>query len=383
MELPSTWPREAHRLRLALLTNAIPPYRVDTFIELARHVERFSVLVSSPRIAAGLEGSPVRIETVAGVRIPVWRRHPNGYRERGDLHLPVGIGRRLRRLEPHVVIAVELGIRTVQAIRYRLRNRDARLLIHADVSEDTERGDGALRRRFRTLALRFADRVLVNGRSGLRYVAALGYPAERIVLLPYATDVKRFCGERTARDATAEIRLLYVGQLIERKGVEPFLRLLADHLSRHPECKVRLTLAGAGDRAAAIRRIGLPANLRLDARGPIRHDDLPGVYAGADVFVLPTLADTWAVVVNEAMAGSLPVLGSVRSQAVDEMVIEGESGWRFDALAPDSVRDALDRMLRTPAERRREMGERARAAARLLSPDAVARRLAVACADAR
>ena len=53
------------------------------------------------------------------------------------------------------------------------------------------------------------------------------------------------------------------------------------------------------------------------------------VYAKASLFAFPTLADEWGVVVNEAMAAGLPVLGSIYSQAVEELVEDGVSGWVF------------------------------------------------------
>ena len=47
------------------------------------------------------------------------------------------------------------------------------------------------------------------------------------------------------------------------------------------------------------------------------------------VLVFPTLADEWGLVVNEALAAGVPVLGSLYSQAVEELVRDGENGWTF------------------------------------------------------
>ena len=59
------------------------------------------------------------------------------------------------------------------------------------------------------------------------------------------------------------------------------------------------------------------------------HERMAEVYAKASLFAFPTLADEWGVVVNEAMAAGLPVLGSIYSQAVEELVEDGVSGWVF------------------------------------------------------
>ena len=61
--------------------------------------------------------------------------------------------------------------------------------------------------------------------------------------------------------------------------------------------------------------------------------------------LFPTLSDTWGLVVNEAMAMGLPVLGSVKSQAVTELIEDGVSGWWFDPTSPQDLERAVDRAL--------------------------------------
>ena len=114
---------------------------------------------------------------------------------------------------------------------------------------------------------------------------------------------------------------------------------------------------------------------RFIPRGPLRVVVLPSqepramaaVYAQADAFVFPTCADEWGVVVNEALAAGLPVLGSIHSQAVEELCADGETGWLFDPEDASTVLAALDRALAASGEELAAMGARARARAR---PDA-------------
>jgi hypothetical protein len=50
------------------------------------------------------------------------------------------------------------------------------------------------------------------------------------------------------------------------------------------------------------------------------------------------MADEWGVVVNEALASGLPVLGSMHSQAVEELICDGVNGWKF---RPDNDADVI------------------------------------------
>jgi glycosyltransferase involved in cell wall biosynthesis len=111
----------------------------------------------------------------------------------------------------------------------------------------------------------------------------------------------------------------------------------------------------------------------LDA---VSYDRLPMLYANADIFVLPTLADEWGVVVNEAMAAGLPVLGSRHSQAVEELVTEDDTGWTFAPENHETVYDALDRALGSNSDTRQRMGTFARRRVLELTPERVADRIA-------
>jgi len=224
---------------------------------------------------------------------------------------------------------------------------------------------------------------MVNGRSGADYIRGLGFPGRAISMLPYATDVERFGTVQRLPGERGELRLLYVGRLIELKGLEPWIAALARALRQRPDRRVRLTVAGDGDRREAIERLELPPNLRLQLLGQTRYSELPRVYADADVLVMPSLGDTWGLVVNEAMASGLPVIGSSQTQAVVELIRDGVEGWIFSAAAPATVDEAIGRLLDAAPEKLAVMGADARRAALVLSPDHVASALLAACRKAR
>jgi glycosyltransferase involved in cell wall biosynthesis len=163
---------------------------------------------------------------------------------------------------------------------------------------------------------------------------------------------------------------------VERKGLLPFLVVLRRWTDEHPNVSVEFDIAGDGPLRPALESfVGAP-NLTVRILDPVPYDQLPGLYAGADVFVLPTLADEWGVVVNEAMAAGLPVLGSRHSQAVEELVSEDETGWTFTPESIDTVSDALDRALGSTVADRQRMGTIACRRALELTPDRMADRIA-------
>lgn len=365
---------------VVVLSNILPVYRVPDYVALSRIFPRLRILLSSRTSEENLAGSGSDLGTTSGLVIEYMRsliftqrqRHSRGFSRTATIFLPYDVLVRLLRIRPDVIISVEMGPRSAQACLYRLFSRRSKLIVHADVSERTEQGRGWLRYWMRKCILGLADAVIVNGEGGRRYVRRFGVASERIHTVPYSVQPDAYLSVDADRHPGEVLRLLYVGRFIPLKGLMPFLRTLAAWCESQPHRRVRWTLVGAGETSTELNAFRCPANLELRVRPAVDHAALPAVYGEADVFVLPTLADTWALVVQEAMLAGLPVLGSIHSQAAAELVSDGTTGWLFDPDHEDSVRNALDRCLSLDKPGLIAMGGAARARAATLTPDSVA-----------
>ena len=100
-----------------------------------------------------------------------------------------------------------------------------------------------------------------------------------------------------------------------------------------------------------------------------------GQVVASGILAFPTLADEWGMVVNEALAAGLPVLGSEYSQAAAELCDEDETGWLFRPDSPGDAERALDRAFDTSVERLNEMRAAARARVAPITPERSAERM--------
>jgi glycosyltransferase involved in cell wall biosynthesis len=365
-------------LRLALLTNFIPPYRLPLFLQLARHTSAFRVMISTTMEAdrfwnpefGGLDVCVQRTFTLHSVR-----KHPSGFRDTGYVHFPYDTIPRLIGFHPDIVISDQFGFRTLNALLYRLLFRRCRLLVWATISEATESGRSPTRLLLRHLIVRFADAIVTSARSGSRYLERFHAAPEKVFTIPQTADVAGFACVPLLRDASAGHRLLYVGRLIELKQVAPFTSILSEWCLAHPERPVEFWIAGDGPERAAIESLPLAPNLSLRLLGNIPYAELPEIYGRAGVLVLPSMADEWGLVVNEAMAAGLPVLGSVYSQAVQEMVEDGRTGWAYRIDHRDEVLQAVGRFFAASEAELERMRSAARETALSLTPQAVADRM--------
>jgi starch synthase len=176
-----------------------------------------------------------------------------------------------------------------------------------------------------------------------------GVPAERIVPLPYGVDTTRFCpapvfgAEQTERRPDGVFRALFVGRIGPRKGVRYLLEAWQRLALPHAE----LVLVGAAEREgrALLRRYaGRSRWLRA-----VPYTEVHRVYASADVFVFPSLAEGSAWVTYEAMAAGLPVVTTPTSGAV---LRHGVEGLIVPPRDVEALAAAIELLYRSPAMRR-------------------------------
>ena len=378
------------RPTVLLATNFCPPYRRPLFERLVQDRQWSQALLvfdvlqesNSTWSEGELGRGSVRMFSFSA---PRWVRHPvAGYRERRDLHVPLGLLPLLLRHRPDVVVSAELGVRSTLAALYaRLFRRG--LVLWICTTRHGEHGRSRARRWWRRRLLACAGAVMVNGLEGEAYVRALAprVPAVRtdaVFRVPYTVDNQRYYRKHEEpRPVGDRIRVLVVGQLVARKG----LRQLLDALRAAPDAwrALELRFVGTGplrsDLEALLARL-VPRGLAAEALGHVSWDALPATYSWGDVLLFPTLDDEWGIVVNEAMAAGLAVVGSRHAGAVDELVQEGETGWLFDPLDAPAFVGVLRRIAATPRDVFHAMGQRARAAIGSYSYDAAYDRLAAA-----
>jgi glycosyltransferase involved in cell wall biosynthesis len=350
-------------IRTALLMNFIAPYRLPLLRRLAAQVGELRIFVSTrmePNRSWTPDWTGLQVVLQKTLTLPWEFRRHTGVRQQTYLHFPFDTIPHLLRYDPAVIISGELGMRSLQAAMYRALRRDCRLIIWATLSEHTEHEWGLLRRCLRRAILAGADAVVVNGSSGDRYIRRFNRDVP-IVTMRQPVDVTLFSQRPIDRSAQQARRLIFSGRLIGAKGVVAAQADIAAWAAAHPDRLVEITWAGDGEMRAVLEQNPVPGNMRQTFTGHVGYQELAQLYSESGALLLPTLFDEWGLVVNEAMASGIPVLGSIYSQAVEELVEDGSTGWRFDPLQPGSFAAALDRFFGASLPELSEFRTRARA----------------------
>jgi glycosyltransferase involved in cell wall biosynthesis len=177
----------------------------------------------------------------------------------------------------------------------------------------------SLLRRFHNLT----QRTFVPTRAARRELAAAGF--ERLAIVGRGVDGERFTPAARSEALRAGWQagdgpvLLTVGRIAAEKNVELALRAFERARARRPS--TRMIVVGDGPLRAALEA----AHPHARFVGVKRGDELAAHYASADVFLFPSLSDTFGNVVLEALASGLPVV-SFDVAAASEHVRDGRSG---------------------------------------------------------
>jgi glycosyltransferase involved in cell wall biosynthesis len=152
--------------------------------------------------------------------------------------------------------------------------------------------------------------------------------------------------------------LLSVAAVIPGKGHDVLIDALAPLRGLHWHCQCVGSLERDPAFAERLRRRVLDSGMKSRVRfsGPQVEADLARSYAAADVFVLPSRAETYGMVIAEALARGLPIVAA-NVGGVPEALGQGVDGTRPGMLVPPgdpaALRDALRNWLEDASLRRR------------------------------
>ena len=363
----------APRHRLVILASTYPRWAGDHepgFVhELSKRLtERFKVTVLCPHA----EGASTR-ERLDGVDVVRYRYAPQ------RLERLVNDGGIVTNLRLHRWMALLLPgfflAQLVCLIRLQLRLRPAAIHAHWIIPQAftavlanlltfrrtpilvTSHGadlfalNGSLMRRLKRWTLRRCAKATVVSQAMLAPIRSLGMPDTHVTVAPMGVDMSRFAP--ASADVRSADELLFVGRLVEKKGLRYLIDALPAVLEKHP--KVRLTVAGFGpeleQRQAQVAHLGLQDKVHF--LGAVDQASLPALYQRAAMLVAPFVqADSGdreglGLVSVEALACGCPVV-TTRIEAVKEVFGGQWPPFIASCGSPSSLAEQIIRVLANP-----------------------------------
>ena len=185
------------------------------------------------------------------------------------------------------------------------------------------------------------------------------HPRQRVFSECHGVPAAVFAQDRraAARRAFPELEgrwvLLVLGRIDPIKNQDWVVAQAGELARRHPRISLVLVGSRTNDEygralEARIAREGLQANVVLAGSLPFGDPRLVGLLQSARAVIVPSVSETFGLVILEAWAAGTPVISSRTSGAMS-LIQEGVNGLFFDLQRPDSFHAAVEQILRRPA----------------------------------
>jgi D-inositol-3-phosphate glycosyltransferase len=204
---------------------------------------------------------------------------------------------------------------------------------------------------------RAADRVIATCTDEAFELKSLGVDRSRISIVPCGVDTGMFTPRGPAETRTSRYRIVTVGRLVPRKGMDTIIQALAT-LKELGVADTELWVVGGGSGAEAlgddaeVRRLGsLASDVGVSSHvkfiGQVPRERMPAVLRSADVVVCTPWYEPFGIVPLEAMGCGIPVIASAVGGLVDT-VTDGVTGLHVPPKDPDALAQALAELLPQP-----------------------------------
>ncbi len=363
--------------KVLILTEIIAPYRIPVFNALAQRSEIDLQVVFLSENDPTLRQWRVYKDEIKFQYdvLPSWRRRVGGH----NVLINRDVHSTLNRVKPDVVLCGGYNYLASWVAVGWARSHRVPLLLWSESTAFDRRRSYRLVEFLKMRFLKSCQAFVVPGESSANYLKGLGIAEQRIFTVPNAVDVSLFsCKAEAARRDESEVRaslgvplryFLYVGRLVKAKGVFELVEAYGQ-LNAEFRSKVGLVFVGDGaDQRELAEKALKVAPGTIQFLGFVHREQLPQIYALSDALVFPTHSDPWGLVVNEAMACSLPVITtSVAGCAVD-LVQDHWNGFVVPAGDASRLATAMA-ILADNSELRKKMGSGSRERIELYTPDA-------------
>jgi glycosyltransferase involved in cell wall biosynthesis len=309
-------------IRVALVTNTPPPYRIPVFERFGRLPGViFQVIFCARR-------EPNRLWDLAPLDFDhVFLRERYATVNGRYIHNNPDVVRALHRFRPDVVVTDGFNPTHLYAFGYAVM-RGVPHVAMTDGTDVSEQGLGKIHRTVRRIVYARSRAFVPASSGGQRHYASYGIAEERCFKSCLCIDNHAFT---PPAEPDKRYDFIFSGRIEEVKN--PLFALeVAAMSARKLGRRVSLLYAGAGNLESSLTQAAerCKDTVELTMHGFAAQRELPALYQSARLFLFPTLWDPWGVVANEACAAGLPVLVSPHAGVVGELIRNGENGYVCD-----------------------------------------------------
>ncbi len=204
--------------------------------------------------------------------------------------------------------------------------------------------DNRLWRMFTKWVLRQSSFVTTVSSELLKIMRDLGADPARLTLPRFGVDTKVFCPVPRTENSDGRVRIIFVGSLIPKKGLQDLINAMGNPEFRNTS----LTIVGDGyysENLKDLAREKLKNHCEIFWKGITPPREVAKLMRQSDILVLPSYTEGSPNVVKEAMASGLPVIGT-RVGGVPDLISHGKTGLLYEPGDVEALRECLFKLVK-------------------------------------
>ena len=207
---------------------------------------------------------------------------------------------------------------------------------------------GGLLQKIKRYVFNMSNHVTVVSNAMKQHLQKMGWKTEHVTVQPMGVDlVERFTPDPTAR---IETDLVFIGRLVEKKGVITLLEAIAILRNEYPSLRLRIIGDGPEKPGLQHQARDLGIEKQIDFVGAVENTLVPIFYRSARIAVVPSVIardgdqEGLGLVAVEALGcGCATVVSDL--PALRDVVLDGETGLVFQSGNPRDLSDKIKRLL--------------------------------------
>lgn len=160
--------------------------------------------------------------------------------------------------------------------------------------------------------------------------------------LPYSMNLDKLYNIQRNTNEKDKIKFLFSGQYIDRKNIINTINAFKS--INNPN--IELNLIGGGELQLEVSEL-IKNDKRIKDLGFIQPKELIDIYSNNDIFLMPSKHDGWALVINEAMASSMPIISTNKVGAIVEYIKHKENGY-ISGIDEQEIKNAIKYYIKSP-----------------------------------
>ncbi len=307
-------------LKIALVVNEPPPYRIPVF----------NLIAAVPRVQLRVIFC-CRREPNRHWDLPAFEFDHVFLRERITtvhgryIHNNPDVLLALSRFNPDVVVSNGFNPTHLYTLAWTLLRRKPYVPM-TDGTLNSEQNLSKLHKKIRQFTYARSASFIAASNGGIALYQQYGVARSRCFKSCLCIDNSRFDTAMNAEDKPYDF--IFCGRIEPKKNAD-FALQVAARTAQLLGRQLRILFVGSGSEESAARRLAnqMAAQVESHFHGFASQRDLPALYQSARLFLFPTSADVWGVVANEACAAGLPVLVTPHAGVAGELVVDGLNGF--------------------------------------------------------